>query len=129
VWRLPAVLHAPSVVSRSYNSRYSAAAVPLPDCLTCKLCSAWVSPPQVDLQMVPLTEQYWDRVVARCISEIRQGRTPNPDVLCNSRWVRGLSGHQPACYLLAASRCAFLVALMALPGHACVASAQERGSG
>ena len=36
--------------------------------------------------MVPLTEQYWERVVAHCISEIKQGRTPNPDVLCNSRW-------------------------------------------
>lgn len=40
---------------------------------------------QVELRMVPLTEQYWDRVVAHCIAEIRQGRTPNPDVLCNSR--------------------------------------------
>ncbi|KAI7843379.1 hypothetical protein COHA_002977 [Chlorella ohadii] len=39
----------------------------------------------VELRMVPLTEQYWDRVVAHCIAEIRQGRTPNPDVLCNSR--------------------------------------------
>ncbi|PRW20746.1 tRNA-specific 2-thiouridylase [Chlorella sorokiniana] len=39
----------------------------------------------VELRMVPLTDQYWDRVVAHCISEIRQGRTPNPDVLCNSR--------------------------------------------
>ncbi|KAL4433737.1 hypothetical protein ABPG75_000178 [Micractinium tetrahymenae] len=39
----------------------------------------------VDLQVVPLTEQYWERVVAHCIGEIRQGRTPNPDMLCNSR--------------------------------------------
>lgn len=35
--------------------------------------------------MVPLSQQYWDRVVAHCISEVRSGRTPNPDVLCNSR--------------------------------------------
>ena len=42
---------------------------------------------QVELRVVPLTEQYWDRVVAHCISEIQQGRTPNPDVLCNSRCV------------------------------------------
>ncbi|KAI3434566.1 hypothetical protein D9Q98_002638 [Chlorella vulgaris] len=39
----------------------------------------------VGLQQVTLTEQYWDRVVAHCIAEIQQGRTPNPDVLCNSR--------------------------------------------
>ena len=39
----------------------------------------------VPLEVVPLTEQYWDRVVAHSISEIRAGRTPNPDVLCNSR--------------------------------------------
>ena len=39
----------------------------------------------VPLKVVPLSEQYWDRVVAHCISEVRSGRTPNPDVLCNSR--------------------------------------------
>ena len=35
--------------------------------------------------MVPLSQQYWDRVVAHCIAEVRLGRTPNPDILCNSR--------------------------------------------
>ena len=39
----------------------------------------------VELTVVPLTEQYWDRVISHCVSEIRAGRTPNPDVLCNSR--------------------------------------------
>jgi tRNA-5-taurinomethyluridine 2-sulfurtransferase len=39
----------------------------------------------VPLSVVPLTQQYWDRVVSHCVNEIRQGRTPNPDVLCNSR--------------------------------------------
>lgn len=39
----------------------------------------------VPLNVVSLTEQYWDRVVAHSIDEIRLGRTPNPDVLCNSR--------------------------------------------
>jgi tRNA methyl transferase len=34
---------------------------------------------------VPLTEQYWQRVIGHCVHEIRCGRTPNPDVLCNSR--------------------------------------------
>lgn len=42
----------------------------------------------VQLNVVPLTEQYWDRVVSHCLAEIRAGRTPNPDVLCNSRWAR-----------------------------------------
>ncbi len=35
--------------------------------------------------MVPLTDAYWDRVVSESVSEIRAGRTPNPDMLCNSR--------------------------------------------
>lgn len=35
--------------------------------------------------MVPLTKEYWERVVSTCVSEIAAGRTPNPDVLCNSR--------------------------------------------
>ena len=39
----------------------------------------------VPLQVVPLTDQYWQRVVSHSISEIRSGRTPNPDILCNSR--------------------------------------------
>lgn len=32
-----------------------------------------------------MTTQYWERVVAHSVGEIRAGRTPNPDVLCNSR--------------------------------------------
>jgi tRNA-specific 2-thiouridylase len=39
----------------------------------------------VPLVVVPLTQQYWDRVVAHSVAEIKQGRTPNPDMLCNSR--------------------------------------------
>lgn len=41
--------------------------------------------PRLLWQVVPLTREYWDRVVAHCLDEIRAGRTPNPDVLCNSR--------------------------------------------
>jgi hypothetical protein len=44
----------------------------------------------VELNVVPLTEQYWERVVSHCLAEIRAGRTPNPDVLCNSRSVLAL---------------------------------------
>ena len=39
----------------------------------------------VPLQVVPLTNQYWDLVVSHSIGEIANGRTPNPDMLCNSR--------------------------------------------
>ena len=35
--------------------------------------------------MVPLTREYWDFVVSACIADIASGRTPNPDMLCNSR--------------------------------------------
>lgn len=39
----------------------------------------------VPLHVVPLSNQYWERVVTHCINEVKKGRTPNPDVLCNSR--------------------------------------------
>jgi tRNA-specific 2-thiouridylase len=39
----------------------------------------------VELEVVPLTQAYWDRVVAHSVAEIKAGRTPNPDMLCNSR--------------------------------------------
>lgn len=39
----------------------------------------------VPLQVISLQKEYWDRVVNYTISEIKAGRTPNPDVLCNSR--------------------------------------------
>jgi hypothetical protein len=39
----------------------------------------------VELRVVHLTDEYWGRVVSHCVSEIQAGRTPNPDILCNSR--------------------------------------------
>ncbi|GLJ21859.1 hypothetical protein SUGI_0408730 [Cryptomeria japonica] len=39
----------------------------------------------VDLQIVHLTDEYWSNVVSYVISEYKSGRTPNPDVLCNTR--------------------------------------------
>lgn len=39
----------------------------------------------VPLQVVSLQKEYWDQVVAYMMAEIKQGRTPNPDVLCNQR--------------------------------------------
>ncbi|CAN6454114.1 unnamed protein product [Victoria cruziana] len=39
----------------------------------------------VPLEVVHLTDEYWNSVVSHMISEYRSGRTPNPDVLCNTR--------------------------------------------
>ncbi len=38
----------------------------------------------VPLEVVPLQREYYDRVIAYALSEVRKGRTPNPDVMCNS---------------------------------------------
>uniref|UniRef100_A0A1D2A8T4 tRNA-5-taurinomethyluridine 2-sulfurtransferase n=2 Tax=Auxenochlorella protothecoides TaxID=3075 RepID=A0A1D2A8T4_AUXPR len=39
----------------------------------------------IPLHVVPLTAEYWALVVEECIAGVRRGRTPNPDMLCNSR--------------------------------------------
>lgn len=39
----------------------------------------------VPLHVVPLTAEYWALVVEESIAGVRRGRTPNPDMLCNSR--------------------------------------------
>ena len=39
----------------------------------------------VPLQVVSLQKEYHEQVVSYTISEIKKGRTPNPDILCNSR--------------------------------------------
>lgn len=39
----------------------------------------------VPLEVVPLQRAYWDRVVTYTINEIKAGRTPNPDLLCNEQ--------------------------------------------
>jgi tRNA-specific 2-thiouridylase len=38
----------------------------------------------VPLQVLPLQNEYWDTVVIYTLTEIKEGRTPNPDVFCNS---------------------------------------------
>lgn len=37
----------------------------------------------VPLEILSLQRAYWDRVVAHTISELKLGRTPSPDILCN----------------------------------------------
>ncbi len=39
----------------------------------------------IELRIVNFQKEYWQEVVATVISEARAGRTPNPDILCNSR--------------------------------------------
>jgi tRNA-specific 2-thiouridylase len=39
----------------------------------------------VSLEIVPFQKEYWERIVRYTIDEVRAGRTPNPDVLCNTR--------------------------------------------
>eukprot|EP00190_Bangiopsis_sp_CCMP1999_P003893 CAMPEP_0198736024 /NCGR_PEP_ID=MMETSP1475-20131203/63044_1 /TAXON_ID= ORGANISM="Unidentified sp., Strain CCMP1999" /NCGR_SAMPLE_ID=MMETSP1475 /ASSEMBLY_ACC=CAM_ASM_001111 /LENGTH=569 /DNA_ID=CAMNT_0044499769 /DNA_START=33 /DNA_END=1742 /DNA_ORIENTATION=- len=42
---------------------------------------------QVGLQVepVPLQKEYWEQVVEYTVREAKNGRTPNPDVMCNTR--------------------------------------------
>lgn len=37
------------------------------------------------LEIMSLQKEYWDQVVSYTISEVKSGRTPNPDLLCNSK--------------------------------------------
>ena len=39
----------------------------------------------IPLEVVPLQKQYHERIVAYTIAEVQAGRTPSPDVLCNTR--------------------------------------------
>jgi tRNA-5-taurinomethyluridine 2-sulfurtransferase len=39
----------------------------------------------VELHIVPFQKEYWERVVSYTIDEVKNGRTPNPDMLCNAR--------------------------------------------
>ena len=39
----------------------------------------------VPLTVVPLQKEYWERIVSYVLDEVRLGRTPNPDMLCNPR--------------------------------------------
>jgi tRNA-specific 2-thiouridylase len=39
----------------------------------------------VPLHVVSLQQEYWDKVAYYTISQVKAGKTPNPDVLCNQR--------------------------------------------
>ncbi|MDR3646660.1 MAG: tRNA 2-thiouridine(34) synthase MnmA [Candidatus Babeliales bacterium] len=40
---------------------------------------------EVPLEVISFQKEYWDQVVSYTVSEVKAGRTPNPDVLCNTR--------------------------------------------
>ncbi|HYV29431.1 MAG TPA: tRNA 2-thiouridine(34) synthase MnmA [Candidatus Eisenbacteria bacterium] len=42
---------------------------------------------KVPLEVVPLQTEYQERVVSHVLSELKQGRTPSPDILCN-QWIK-----------------------------------------
>jgi tRNA (5-methylaminomethyl-2-thiouridylate)-methyltransferase len=42
---------------------------------------------KVPLEVISLQTEYWDSVVSYTIAEIKEGRTPNPDMFCNS-WIK-----------------------------------------
>jgi tRNA-specific 2-thiouridylase len=55
----------------------------------CLLCLMYAAPVcdqlGVPLETVSLQREYWRDVVQYTLAEARRGRTPNPDVMCNSR--------------------------------------------
>lgn len=50
-----------------------------------RMCQAICAQAGVPLESISLQEQYKDRVVSYTIAEANRGRTPNPDIMCNSR--------------------------------------------
>lgn len=39
----------------------------------------------IPLKIVPLQKEYFDTVVAYTLKEVKEGRTPNPDIMCNNQ--------------------------------------------
>ena len=40
---------------------------------------------EVPLETLSLQKEYWNQVVQYTLKEAEEGRTPNPDIMCNSR--------------------------------------------
>eukprot|EP00547_Thalassionema_nitzschioides_P014209 CAMPEP_0194252112 /NCGR_PEP_ID=MMETSP0158-20130606/26800_1 /TAXON_ID=33649 /ORGANISM="Thalassionema nitzschioides, Strain L26-B" /LENGTH=384 /DNA_ID=CAMNT_0038989427 /DNA_START=693 /DNA_END=1844 /DNA_ORIENTATION=+ len=50
-----------------------------------RICEAICSEANVRLEAISLQKQYKDKVISYTIKEAEKGRTPNPDIMCNSR--------------------------------------------
>lgn len=48
-----------------------------------ELCKATARKYGLELEVIDLHREYWDKVAAYAIDKIRLGQTPNPDVMCN----------------------------------------------
>jgi len=46
-----------------------------------EVCRQW----DIPLKIIPLQREYYDRVVAYTIEELKQGGTPSPDIFCNQQ--------------------------------------------
>ncbi len=40
---------------------------------------------KVPLKVINLQKEYWDKVVSYAINEVKNGRTPSPDIFCNNK--------------------------------------------
>ncbi len=49
-----------------------------------KYCEAVTQKLGVPFEVISMQNEYWDAVVTYTIDEIKAGRTPNPDIFCNS---------------------------------------------
>jgi tRNA (5-methylaminomethyl-2-thiouridylate)-methyltransferase len=50
-----------------------------------RVCQSVCEQAGVPLETISLQNEYKDRVISYTVHEAKQGRTPNPDVMCNSR--------------------------------------------
>lgn len=50
-----------------------------------RMCEAICAQADVPLEAISLQEQYKERVISYTVAEANRGRTPNPDIMCNSR--------------------------------------------
>ena len=50
-----------------------------------RICESICKQAGVELEAISLQEQYKDRVISYTVQEAERGRTPNPDIMCNSR--------------------------------------------
>ena len=48
-----------------------------------EMCSLIAARYRLPLDIVPLHQEYWDNVMAYALATVKEGLTPNPDIMCN----------------------------------------------